>query len=279
MSIVRVKRRHDEDPFNSVVISHKKLKIVGNCSTYDCVFKFAGTIKDTNENISQILKNARDGKSVKDLTKFKKNEFSKTIISRSKSERSKVVSNLRAVNQDTIPIHALNEENTEIKVVDIIANEEVRPSIDEGISVDYVYDLYYTTDNNEKNIDIQDIDCVHGLDSDKFYSICDNIENDDASSPCEDDDDSNDECNWRNDYPDEDEFENSDEDYENLITRSKHLNINSSSSSELEDEENISGDYDYRYARYKARVKAEENYFYNSVLEDESNESSDYDTS
>lgn len=50
---------------------------------------------------------------------------------------------------------------------------------------------------------------VHGLDSDKFYSICRNINNlSDDSSNCEDDDDSNDEGNWRNNYPDEDDMEN-----------------------------------------------------------------------
>lgn len=48
---------------------------------------------------------------------------------------------------------------------------------------------------------------VHGLDSDKFYNICNTIDTDE-SSDCEDEDDSNDECNWRNDYPDEDEMEN-----------------------------------------------------------------------
>lgn len=49
---------------------------------------------------------------------------------------------------------------------------------------------------------------VHGLDSDKFYNICSNIIDSDDSSHCEDEDDSNDEGNWRNDYPDEDEMEN-----------------------------------------------------------------------
>lgn len=48
---------------------------------------------------------------------------------------------------------------------------------------------------------------VHGFDSDKFYNICRSIDESDSSSHCEDEDDSNDENNWRNDYPDEDEDE------------------------------------------------------------------------
>lgn len=50
---------------------------------------------------------------------------------------------------------------------------------------------------------------MHGLDSDNFYSIHKNLKDSDSdTSPCEDEDDSNDEGNWRNDYPDEDEMEN-----------------------------------------------------------------------
>lgn len=46
MAFVRVKRRHNEDPFNSIVVSHKKLKTVGTDFSRDCVFQFAGTLKD-----------------------------------------------------------------------------------------------------------------------------------------------------------------------------------------------------------------------------------------
>lgn len=46
MSFVRVKRRHNEDPFNSILISHKKLKTVDAGFSRDCVFQFAATIKD-----------------------------------------------------------------------------------------------------------------------------------------------------------------------------------------------------------------------------------------
>lgn len=50
-------------------------------------------------------------------------------------------------------------ESLEIKVVDFIKQAEVnnKPLLDEGISIDYVYDLYYVS-NNDKSIDIQDID-------------------------------------------------------------------------------------------------------------------------
>lgn len=71
-----------------------------------------------------------------------------------------MVNALRAVKQDTVPIDEKGGESSEIKVVDFIIQTEDnrKPLIDEGISIDYVYDLYYASNNNEKSIDIQDID-------------------------------------------------------------------------------------------------------------------------
>jgi hypothetical protein len=70
-----------------------------------------------------------------------------------------LVNNLRAVKQDIVPIKEKHGESSEIKVVDFIkhAEDNSKPLIDEGISVDYVYDLYYAN-NEDKAIDIQDID-------------------------------------------------------------------------------------------------------------------------
>jgi len=46
MAFVRVKRRHNEDPYDSIVVSHKKLKTIGAELNRDCVFQFAATLKD-----------------------------------------------------------------------------------------------------------------------------------------------------------------------------------------------------------------------------------------
>ncbi|XP_026812217.1 probable RNA polymerase II nuclear localization protein SLC7A6OS [Rhopalosiphum maidis] len=278
MAFVRVKRRHNEDPFNSIVVSHKKLKTVGTDFSRDCVFQFAATLKDENENLSQILKEVREEQSVKMLTKKNKNKNINDVVEHSKDKRLKLVNTLRAVKQDTVPIGEIDGENSEIKVVDFVkqAEDSSKPLIDEGISIDYVYDLYYALNNDDKSIDIQDIDSVHGLDSENFYNICSNIDNsDNDSSHCEDDDDSNDEGNWRNDYPDEDEMENDEDDFcQDLVSKSKQWKIHSDSSTDSED--NID-DYELHFARYKERVKAEEHFFYNSVLDDSSGSTNDSD--
>lgn len=55
MAFVRVKRRHDEDPFNSIIVSHKKLKTAGIDFSRDCVFQFAATIKDEVSSIAPAI--------------------------------------------------------------------------------------------------------------------------------------------------------------------------------------------------------------------------------
>jgi len=73
---------------------------------------------------------------------------------------------------------------------------------------EYVYDLYYT------HTDVNDIDLQAVL---TVKSLCEEFVNEEEMADrdyiCEDEDDSNDEGNWRNDYPDEDPhfFENDDE--------------------------------------------------------------------
>lgn len=75
---------------------------------------------------------------------------------------------------------------------------------------EYVYDLYYTH-SNLSGLDVQAVLTVQ--------SICDQFVNEEEEGPdgelvYDDEDDSNDESNWRNDYPDEDPhfFENDDGD-------------------------------------------------------------------
>ncbi|CAI6373214.1 unnamed protein product [Macrosiphum euphorbiae] len=233
MSFVRVKRHHNEDLFNSIVVSHKKLKTIGTEFSRDCVFQFAATLKDKNENLSQILKEVREERSVKELTKMNKNKNINDVVEHSKAIRLKLVNTLRAVKQDTVPIEEIDVKNSEIKVVDFVKQIEDngKPLIYEGISNDYVYDLYYASNNDNKSID-----SVHGLDSDNFWNICRNIDSsDNDSSNCEDDDDSNDEGSWRNDYPDGDEMDNDENDYcQNLVSKSKQWNINDDSSSDTD---------------------------------------------
>lgn len=62
-----------------------------------------------------------------------------------------------------MPIEEIDGKNSEIKVVDFVKQvaENGKPLIDEGISIDYVYDLYYAFNNDSKSFDIQDIDRYH----------------------------------------------------------------------------------------------------------------------
>uniref|UniRef100_A0A0B7AF29 Transcription factor Iwr1 domain-containing protein n=1 Tax=Arion vulgaris TaxID=1028688 RepID=A0A0B7AF29_9EUPU len=80
-------------------------------------------------------------------------------------------------------------------------------------SNEFVYDLYYTH-NNLSDLDKEAVLTVEAL-CDEL--VCDqDIESSDRDLVYEDEDDSNDENNWRADYPDEDPryYENAEEDYD-----------------------------------------------------------------
>lgn len=77
----------------------------------------------------------------------------------------------------------------------------------------YVYDLYYTH-SNLSDIDPGAVLTVEALCDELVYDQEDEFSERDAVY--DDEEDSNDENNWRADYPDEDPrfFENADEDYD-----------------------------------------------------------------
>lgn len=68
---------------------------------------------------------------------------------------------LRAVKQDTVSVEEKDGENSKIKVVNFVKHAEddgAKASIDdEGISIDYVYDLYYALNNDDKSSGIENI--------------------------------------------------------------------------------------------------------------------------
>ena len=60
---------------------------------------------------------------------------------------------------------------------------------------EYVYDIYYAPRNFEINRDELDFEAIH--------NVYKNEDADDVRPDWQEDEDSNDEDNWRNDYPDE----------------------------------------------------------------------------
>ena len=89
----------------------------------------------------------------------------------------------------------------------------VRENVTEEESADenYVYDLYYM---NRPDFDFRALENIIAIEAFNEELMYDEYRGGDTEI-CDDDDDSNDEDNWRNDYPDEDPrfFENQEFDY------------------------------------------------------------------
>lgn len=76
---------------------------------------------------------------------------------------------------------------------------------------EYVYDYYYSSGmSNADFLSLENWLGVEPFQDSTTEEILDNAEQDEDSDRCEDYDDSNDEANWRNDYPEEEEDSESD---------------------------------------------------------------------
>ncbi|XP_047117374.1 probable RNA polymerase II nuclear localization protein SLC7A6OS [Schistocerca piceifrons] len=286
-AILRVKRRCDEDPHEALLLSCKRLKHdetpESNSHSYTALLQFAGTINTQEENVAQhILKKSK--KSIPRTSKKHVTNILEKLRAESKQisqeNRFKVVNCFRALNtadtddEKSPPTEAAGSGEKEgsqmITVVDIeksppernkdhtTPSEITNPSSEDK---NYVYDLYYTEkiDFDDMLLDTQL--SIHPMESELVYDV---DEEDDKSQLEEEDSDSNDENNWRNDYPDSDNSIN--EDDMMLAMQMDDMNIDNELSSDDGEEDYIYSKeadpkdirlYGSSYARYKRRMMAE----------------------
>lgn len=107
--------------------------------------------------------------------------------------------------------------------------EKSSPSSKKQIEYDtktneYVYDIYYAR-NMDIHLDLlypNNFEIKSGVYDEKIELLDENGEDEAGEDPYEDDEDSNDEGNWRNDYPDEDDdddIDNEEDDDEKIYSR------------------------------------------------------------
>ena len=77
----------------------------------------------------------------------------------------------------------------------------IREEVDNPVEQDYVYDLYYT---NRHDFDFRMLDNILSIEAYNEEYVYDDYRSKVDDEAYDDEDDSNDEGNWRNDYPDED---------------------------------------------------------------------------
>lgn len=244
-AVVRVKRRISEEPFNKFVLNCKRRKTSEDASTTETatvnlldsidetktILKFAATIKSADDVITHINRLRKpDAEEVVRKIRMPTNVTSKNrqqLKTDLQSNRFKVVNCYRSINGGA------TENSANLTIVDVVKEDEKsntsnadgdltnavdmlaeatasKPIVDEN----FVYDLYLIdgTDQNTE-IDIENLISIRPFD-DLVYQHNDERFNDSDM----DSEDSNDEDNWRNEYPDtDDDFSIGEEDMRRAV--------------------------------------------------------------
>lgn len=223
MSVIRLKRLANEDPAEALVVEYKRKKLEkdesNESSENKFVFHFVGTldskceknINDVAKVVNDLRKNPKTPKlnAVKNLKEEVKNN--------SKINRYKLIDSLRKVPED--PNNSKNsvedgEEELEIFNVYDAENELKAENVSQSETItcndvpmqnhsasDFVYDLYYT-ECVPTSSDVWDLPV--SIEGYPYPEVTLGTEQDSDADLYEDEDDSNSESNWRNDYPDKD---------------------------------------------------------------------------
>lgn len=202
-TVIRVKRKITDDPEKALSVNSKKRRV-------DDIFQYCGSLP-LNSSDAKIKEITIGRKRTADSLKEKVVTSLTTIENKlhsPKPERKKV----KNTNDTSLIFDITHEEIKNKKQVDDISlngakliREQLNISENKKELDDYVYDIYYAP----RDIALEPEDLVfegHEV----FTSYIEETRPD-----WEEDDDSNDEDNWRNDYPDteSDEFDEYDGDY------------------------------------------------------------------
>nr|XP_034176580.1 probable RNA polymerase II nuclear localization protein SLC7A6OS [Osmia lignaria] len=274
-AILRVKRRHDDEPLNALVISYKRQKTKETEETQSVspvplatLAKFAGTVKKQEDSVGHLIQTYG-----KDELKenFKQhpvdilNKVRETTKQASAENRYKVVNYFRSLDDANLK----EFENKGMTVIDLEDSKSMAKQDPVEKDDSYVYDLYYVQTDNDMYID--NMLSVYPYEQELVY---DTYRENHCEAECESED-SNSESNWRNDYPDSPHSERSinEDDMREAV-----MNMKLDEGSDLSEEDDFVyavdeadvENYGYKYARYKAKIKEELD------EDDEENHLSDY---
>ncbi|XP_066254979.1 probable RNA polymerase II nuclear localization protein SLC7A6OS [Euwallacea similis] len=299
-ALVRIKRRLDEDPLETLVLNCKRRKTTENqnedSESLSAVLRLAGT-SQKEEHIDAILKKHRAGNAEELKDQYKKHSINFTDKLRAEAKESLKKNRYKVVNCFRKSLHSDEVEpqastSSEVTVFDLESDENSPP---EATNTDqeemkYVYDFYYTSSDDFGEADIEDYVSVYPLNDPLVFGSArdnglNNLDSDDESE------DSNAEGNWRNSYPDEEDLESVNED--DMVEAVKRLDLEEDLlssdfgeedlvySTEEEDFQDLDYDredelrYGNLYAKFKAKNKdiqtsnLSNNFYYGDIDEDE----------
>lgn len=220
-TVIRVKRRTNDEQFDKFVVKCKRRK-TGDDSESP-IFPTATNLLQSEDETSTILKLAATVQSEEEisaqihrLTKTEAEEVAKKvpratnltaknrkqIRTDAQNSRFKVVNCYRAIGNESnatdSDLMIVNIEK-EIEPVAETATTTAEPSMP-AMESDFVFDLYVVDGTQNVEIDYENLISIRPFD-DLVYQATDDAYNESEYE----DEDSNDENNWRNDYPDTDE--------------------------------------------------------------------------
>ncbi|CAF4897284.1 unnamed protein product [Pieris macdunnoughi] len=242
-TVLRVKRRLDDNPQDALVLLCKRKK-ANEDEISPALFVFRGSV---NNQEPAVVKDIVPKADFKLKPKTDVDEIIKKIRQERKEasteNRYEVVNCSRELEKDSINLVDLHQPHL------ICDNSK------------YIYDLYTSVKNE---FDISMLDNLVSIENYETDLILDTYKDNGLSSSDADDDDSNDENNWRNDYPDS---EPSSFDEDDMVAAMKRCDLDNLSTDEDDeiytDPPDLLNDdvkkYGAAYAKYKAKVLAEEN--------------------
>lgn len=257
-TVIRVKRCLSEEPSDAVIVSCKRQKIGNDLDEVTTIFKRTTTVENQDDDISKYIKHTTKHKleiNYKVPVINLQNKLREQNEAAKKNNRYKVI-NLHRSAGTSSSTEAQKSDETDITIVDVEPNEA-------GDNLKkYVYDLYCANSNNTPEIDLDKLISVYPL-SDDLVHYDDSLENEE----CTDDSDSNEENNWRNDYPDESDVESITE--EDMVRAMNTMGLDEGNAFSSDDEDlvyNTNEDAEYyadldtsdvdRYGKMYAKFKA-----------------------
>lgn len=320
-AVVRIKRRITDEPFDKFVLNCKRAKTSNDIVNDEnselpnhqtdatrTILKLAATVSADDDDITTHLTKLRKPEAIELARKVRKptsaiTKLRQQLKDEAKEQRFKVINCFRSIGEDDTANQSSKTGN--ITVVDVIKEDaqttenmitnEVTPSIESSSnsSNKFVYDLYLVDSGEQPTeIDINDYISIRPFDDLVYQGMDETLKDSDDNNS----EDSNDEANWRNEYPDtDDDFSIGEEDMRKAV---EELNVGSDADNSSSDDDDAYGaepaihfmpesDDEYEYFKKHGRIKSHAQYYRTHPRKkvirtasdsDESNEENDSDS-
>ncbi|KAF7996701.1 hypothetical protein HCN44_002347 [Aphidius gifuensis] len=305
-TVLRVKRRCEDEPLDHLLISCKRKKINEETeeshveadvqNLHRAVVKFAGTFDHQEINIAKHLKNQTKD----DIeTNYKKPTIKNVIEnSRIKVKESSRQNRWKVINCSRSVDNKIDDDDEKISDngMTIIDVEDCSTELPHDEAAKYVYDIYYAENDSNDELSFDTGVTIHEMEE-GWLVYDDHREGEGYNCDDPDDSDSNSESNWRTDYGDEeDDYIDNDNDSlvdeDDMVQAFNRCGVDDEFDNPYDEESSDDDDY-YKdkldqadiniggllYAKYKAKLRLKVNRLDEDDDDDDDKTKSDSETS